>query len=126
MLLQSHDGAVHLLPALPDEWSAGKIKGIKARGNFTVDIAWENKRLTEAIIVSNIGGICRLRTPLPIKVVGIESNQRADIDNDLLYKPEQLPSTIADSSKLPTLDQTETFEVQFETEKGKQYRIVPM
>ncbi|WP_286897152.1 MULTISPECIES: glycoside hydrolase family 95 protein [Sphingobacterium] len=126
MLLQSHDGAVHLLPALPDEWSAGTIKGIKARGNFTVDIAWKNNVLTEAMIVSNIGGVCRLRTPLPVKVVGVESNQAAVTDNALLYKPEQLPYTVADSSKLPLLAGPKTFEVQFETIKGKRYRIVPM
>ncbi len=126
MLLQSHDGAVHLLPALPDEWSAGTIKGIKARGNFTVDIAWKNNVLTEAMIVSNIGGVCRLRTPLPVKVVGVESNPAAVTDNALLYKPEQLPYTVADSSKLPLLAGPKTFEVQFETIKGKRYRIVPL
>jgi alpha-L-fucosidase 2 len=78
------------------------------------------------MIVSNIGGVCRLRTPLPVKVVGIESNQAAVTDNTLLYKPEQLPYTIADPSKLPSLAATKTFEVQFETIKGKRYRIVPL
>ncbi|MFD2203420.1 glycosyl hydrolase family 95 catalytic domain-containing protein [Shivajiella indica] len=56
MLLQSHDGFIHLLPALPKAWEKGSIKGLKARGNYTLDISWENGELSNASVFSQLGG----------------------------------------------------------------------
>ncbi|HTI07618.1 MAG TPA: alginate lyase family protein [Puia sp.] len=70
MLLQSHNGEVALLPALPDEWASGSVKGIKARGNFTVSINWKKGRLTQGTLISGSGGLCRLSTPEPVQVTG--------------------------------------------------------
>ncbi|MBQ5751599.1 MAG: glycoside hydrolase family 95 protein, partial [Bacteroidaceae bacterium] len=61
MLLQSHMGFIHLLPALPDAWEEGNISGIRARGGFEIGIAWKDGKLTEAVITSTNGGRCDLR-----------------------------------------------------------------
>ncbi len=67
MLLQSQDGAIHLLPALPDAWKKGSVKGLKARGDFEVGIKWENGELTRATIKSLLDGKCRIRSYIPLK-----------------------------------------------------------
>jgi alpha-L-fucosidase 2 len=70
MLLQSQDGDVHLLPALPDAWSEGSIQGLVARGGYVVDMDWKSGRLQHARIVSKAGGTCIIRSATSLQLVG--------------------------------------------------------
>lgn len=68
MLMQSHDGFIKLLPALPDEWSEGECKGLCARGGFELDFAWKNKTVTQLNILSKAGEICWLEFKPGMKI----------------------------------------------------------
>jgi alpha-L-fucosidase 2 len=68
MLIQSHDGFINLLPALPAEWSSGKIKGMRARGGFEISMEWKDNRITSAAISSLAGGKLRINAEKNINV----------------------------------------------------------
>ena len=72
MLLQSQDGAIHLLPALPDAWKEGNISGLRSRGGFEIEITWKDGEIESAIIISHLGGLCRLRSNVPLVGDGLE------------------------------------------------------
>ena len=63
MLMQSHEGVIHLLPALPDEWKNGELKGVKARGGFELSFKWANNKLIQVEILSLNGGVCNIQYP---------------------------------------------------------------
>ena len=70
MLVQSHAGEIHLLPALPVGWPAGGCAGLRARGGFEVDLEWDRRGVERATIRSRLGGVARVRTAAPVAVSG--------------------------------------------------------
>jgi alpha-L-fucosidase 2 len=99
MLLQSQGGEIQFLPALPEVWSEGRVKGLRARGGFEVDLNWKAGGLVSAMIRSNAGSRCRLREKYPVIVKS----------GDAVIKTEQ----------------PETGVVVFPTEAGRSYLIEP-
>ena len=72
MLMQSHDGFIKLLPALPDEWNDGEFKGLCARGGFELDFIWKNKTVTQLKILSKAGEVCRIELKPGLKIMSNE------------------------------------------------------
>lgn len=82
MLLQSHLGEVWLLPALPDAWSNGQVRGLRARGGFEiVSMDWQDGHIRKLVISSTLGGNCRIRVPNALKASGGTALTRASGTN---------------------------------------------
>ncbi len=79
MLMQSYDGYIHLLPALPSVWKDGSVKGLVARGGFVIDMDWKEGKLTKAVIHSKNGGVCRIKYGNRLKANGLKKTKEANI-----------------------------------------------
>jgi alpha-L-fucosidase 2 len=127
MLLQSHEGELALLPALPLAWNTGSVKGIKARGNFTVEMNWKDGKLLQAKIYSGSGGNCRIRTSIPVRVVGANARPANGPNpnplNTVYGKP---PYQKNQNAKPVELNPGKGHVIDFTTEKGKTYTILPL
>ena len=76
MLMQSYDGFIYLLPALPSVWKDGSVKGLVARGGFEIDVDWKDGKLTKAVVRSKNGGPCLLRSNTPMKGKGLKRGKQ--------------------------------------------------
>lgn len=91
-LLQSQLGELQLLPALPDAWKDGSVTGLKARGAFEVDISWKDGLLSKAIIRSEKGAPCTLRTRQPVAVKGTRTKQKTEVISGVTYYCYRFPT----------------------------------
>ena len=96
MLMQSGGDAVHLLPALPDVWPAGSVRGLRAKGGFEIiEMQWMNSRITRVVIRSGLGGNLRLRVPQELKLLKGNKLSLASGENEnRFFNVEQLPTPI--------------------------------
>lgn len=123
MLLQTQNGFIDILPALPDEWKNGKIAGLKTYGGFEVSIVWENNKAKEVTIKSNLGGNCRIRIPNEMELKGKTKLKKAEgkNPNPFFETPEIKETMISSKAKLNPVEIKESVMYDFPTEAGKIY-----
>jgi alpha-L-fucosidase 2 len=129
MLMQSHDGFIHLLPALPDVWNTGSIKGLRTRGGFDiVEMSWQQGKLTKLVIKSNLGGNCRIRSAQPLKAKGITLRPATGENPNKLFKVPAITTPII-SPKAHAAGNKEPIApgilYDFNTVAGKTYELTP-
>ena len=123
MLLQSHDGAVHLLPALPDDWKTGEVKGLRARGGFVVDEIWNDGNLRSAVVRSTIGGTLRIRSYVPLQGKGL-SEAKGACPNQLLAPAKiKQPLQSKELQTLSLLPIRKVYEYDLDTTPGGTYEV---
>lgn len=124
MLLQSYDGAIHLLPALPDVWPTGSVRGLRALGGFEIaEMKWKDGKLVKLVIKSGSGGNCRLRVPNALQG-GSNTNMKpaTGVNRNPFFWTEQVkPPIINSKAPIAKLPLKETWLYDVDTSSGKEY-----
>ena len=125
MLLQSHDGAIHLLPALTNKWPNGEVKGLRARGGFTIDMVWENMQISKLTIHSELGGLCRIRVPNTLSGISsmVERAEGDENSNPFYQLPPVKTARVSEKAQIVPLELQETILYDFETDANGVYQL---
>lgn len=123
MLMQSYDGFIYLLPALPGLWKEGEIKGIVARGGFELDLSWQHGQVKKLTVKSRNGGNCRLRSLTPLTGKGLK---RAKGENpNRLYAVPAIPKPlINEKATLNKVELKDTYLYDLNTKAGEEYVLI--
>ena len=126
MMLQSHDGTLHVLPSVPDRWADGKVSGLVARGGFVVDIEWEDGKVTMLKVKSQLGGNLRIRTADQLVMKGGKALASAEGVNPNPYYavPEVAEPLISKEAALELVPMEDTYLYDVATTAGKEYVFV--
>ncbi len=127
MLLQSANGEVHLLPALPDVWPDGKVAGIRAVGGFSVvSMEWKEGRIKKLVMRSNLGGNLRLRSPNTLRTLSGKAMKAATgANSNLFYKVEKTPdAVISDKTTIHPLPVNASFVYDLPTKANEEITLV--
>ena len=126
LLMQSFDGALFLLPALPDEWKDGRITGLRARGGFEiVSMQWKDGKLNEVKIKSTLGGNCRLRVLNEIKLINGTLKKGAGVNPNIFFLyAETAKPMISGKANIKPTGVKPTMLYDFATEAGKTYTLI--
>lgn len=127
MLMQSYDGSIYLLPALPDAWTEGEISGLRTQGGFEIsNMKWKNGQLLQLSITSTIGGNCRLRLSSGMKMKTGTALKIANGENkNPFFAVPSIPNPIISpkaTRTTPVVKETKLYDI--ETLPGKTYILI--
>ena len=127
MLVQSQMGEVYVLPALPDAWSSGEVKGLRARGGFIInDMKWKGGKLTKLVIMSTLGGNLRLCVNNPVSATGTIPMKPATgtNPNPFFAMGPVVKPVISPEAKLDSLAIPQNYVYDISTKAGHEYQFV--
>lgn len=124
MLLQSGDGAIDILPALPDVWRNGSVSGLMARGGFEVGMTWKNGHVTTVTVRSKLGGNCRLRVYSRLKAGGFALRDAVGRNTNPFFRLEPVKKPLTSlPNPVTKIRPAKTFLYDFNTIPGRVYKL---